>query len=118
MNPCCRLRLLALPSTDRLRYRQHLEQVGYLVVGDEAPAFDALVIDARERPRMALKAVDQLRREGPMPVVVLADPLDSFVYRHVAGLRRSVVLYAPLSASDLQEALDGVTADGRFDRSA
>ena len=116
-----RVLFLGFDSRERGRVASSLAPFGYVCVGgcfDEAfepsgePRFDAVILDARSRPRESLRLVDQLRAEAPSrAMVVVASPTDPSIYRHAARLRRTIVLYAPLSMPHLQEALDRLTED-------
>jgi DNA-binding NarL/FixJ family response regulator len=106
--------LAGVPTQERLALARVLEPVGYVRVEGELGKvrYDVAVIDARTTPRRALAIVDAVRAEQPKcPFVVLADTNDTFVYQHVARLRRRVVLYSPVSWPHLQDALDRLTSE-------
>jgi hypothetical protein len=114
-----RVLFLGFELRERSMVASSLGPFGYLCCGttvQEAvdaqgrPAFDVALVDARQRPRLALRHVDELGALAPgKALVVIAQTNDSFVYRHVSRTPRALVLYAPLSAPHLQEALDRLT---------
>jgi len=121
-----RVLFLGFEVRERGRLTSALGPYGYACVGttiDDAcdasgqPRFDVAILDARAMPRKSLALADRLRSMVPgIALVVVANMTDSFVYRHLAPIRRAVVLYAPVSPPHLQDALDRLTGGPHWGR--
>ncbi|MEZ4446671.1 MAG: hypothetical protein R3B72_46765 [Polyangiaceae bacterium] len=116
-----RVLFIGVPAALQSTLVRGMTAYGYASVGarveegfepDGTPRFDVAVIDARQRPTVALKQVEALRARAPKAAIVVhADPRDSFVYRTVARMRRAVVIYGAVAMDDFLQVLDGLTDD-------
>lgn len=121
-----RVLFVGFDSRERGRVASSLAPFGYVCVGagvEDAfepsgdPRFDAVIFDARVRPRESLRLMDQFRADAPgRALVVVASPNDPTIYRHAAAIPRAIVLYAPLSLPHLQDALDRLTEGSEWPR--
>lgn len=67
-----------------------------------------LVVDGRSGMKRAMETLRRLGTELARDAIVLADPLEPFVYRTVRNVCQGVVLYEPIDPVELSEVLDTI----------